>query len=191
MALLNTCMDYLGLGSSNDGPKTDDVEEITNLDRVHSLRQAGCQHEVASSLIKLVDQDGAGEWPPKVNHDDWPLALRPYKDIYLELAPLLPQHEPSLDDGVNNARREIYRSLFRKLLIERVDIARVQKILATVEVGNWDLFPREAYNGFYCCVAVCRHAYRLVLKFAKGTGTKLSIDGRRFQSSKSLNSKRL
>lgn len=191
MALLNTCMDYLGLGSSNDGPKTDDVAEIPNLERIHSLRQADRQHEVASRLIKLFDQDGAGEWPPKVNHDDWPLALRPYKDIYLELAPLLPQHEPSLDDEVNHVRREKYRSLCRRLLIERVDIARVLTIMAAVEAGNWDLFPREAYNGFYCCVAVCRHAYRLVLKFTKGRGTKLFIDGRRFQLSKLLRSKRL
>lgn len=162
MELLKTGIDSLGLGSSNHNPTSDDIAEISNSERVYSLKQADHQHEAALSLIRLFDQDGAGEWPPEVNHDDWPLALRPYKEIYLELAPLLPQHEPSLDDEVNNVRREEFRSLCRKLLVERVDIAKVQTIMAAVEAGNWDLFPRQAYNGFYCCVAVCRHAYRSV-----------------------------
>ena len=104
--------------------------------------------------------DGAGAWPPKANHDYWPVALRPYKDIYLELNPLLPAAEPSLDDNVNSERRNTYRSLMRKLLAERINIAQVEEIMAAVDAGNWDVLPRDALNGFYCCVAVCRHAYR-------------------------------
>lgn len=88
------------------------------------------------------------------------MALRPYKDIYLELIPLLPTAERSLDDNVNNARRNKYRSLMRKLLTERINIAQVEEIMAAVEAGNWDVLPRDAYNGFYACDAVCRHAYR-------------------------------
>ena len=160
LALLVSCIEYLGLLSSIHHQEPIDVAEISNSERVHYLKQSDFQHEAALDLINLFDQDGAGAWPPKVNHDNWPLALRPYKDIYLELVPLLPRGEPSLDDEVNNLLRANYRTLFRRFLAARVDIARVQTIMAAVESGNWDLFPREAYNGFYCCIAVCRHAYR-------------------------------
>lgn len=88
------------------------------------------------------------------------MALRPYKDIYLALAPLLPAAEPSLDDNANNERRNNFRLLMGKLLNERINIAQVEQILAAVEAGNWDILHRDAYNGFYACVAVCRHAYR-------------------------------
>lgn len=88
------------------------------------------------------------------------MALRPYKDIYLELIPLLSTAQPTLDDNANNERINTYRSLMRELFAVRVDIAQVEEIMATVEAGNWDVLPRDAYNGFYCCVAVCRHAYR-------------------------------
>ena len=134
--------------------------EVPNSARAQDLRSLKDRHEAASALVELFDKDGAGAWPPKATHDSWPLALRPFKDIYIELVPLLPAAEPSLDDNVNNVRREHYRSLMRKLLAERVDIKQVQSILAAVEAGNWDIFPRDAYNGFYCAVAVCRHAYR-------------------------------
>lgn len=124
------------------------------------MRTLKRRHETASTLFELVDKDGAGAWPPKANHNSWPMALRPYKDIYLELIPLLPTAERSLDDNVNNARRNKYRSLMRKLLTERINIAQVEEIMAAVEAGNWDVLPRDAYNGFYACDAVCRHAYR-------------------------------
>lgn len=137
-----------------------EVTERPNSARIQDLRPFHTDHEVASTLIELFDKDGAGAWPPKAKHDNWPIALRPYKDIYLELAPLLPASQPSLDDDINQVRREHYRSLMRKHLKERISIAQVQTILEAVEVGNWDIFPRDAYNGFYCCVAVCRHAYR-------------------------------
>lgn len=137
-----------------------EVKECLNSARVQDLRPFKGQHELASTLIELFDKDGAGAWPPKANHTSWPEAVRAYKDIYLELVSLLPAAEPSLDDEVNNVRRENYRSLMRTLLTERVDTNRVQGVLAAVEAGNWDIFPRDAYNGFYCAVAVCRHAYR-------------------------------
>jgi hypothetical protein len=137
-----------------------EIDETENVSRIQDLRNLKGRHETASTLFELVDKDGAGAWPPKANHDSWPMALRPYKDIYLELNPLLPAAEPSLDDNVNHERRHRYRSLMRKLLTERINIAQVEEILAAVEAGNWDIFPRDAYNGFYACVAVCRHAYR-------------------------------
>ncbi len=136
-----------------------EVYETGNISRIQDLRTLKGRHETASILTELFDRDGAGAWPPKANHDSYPMALRPYKDIYLELVPLLSAAEPSLDDNVNNERRNKYRSLMRKLLTERIKIAQVEEIMAAVEAGNWVL-PRDAYNGFYACVAVCRHAYR-------------------------------
>ncbi len=137
-----------------------EVDETGNASRIQDLRTLKGQHETASILSELFDKDGAGAWPPKANHDSWPMALRPYKDIYLELIPLLPAAEPSLDDDVNNERRSKYRSLMRKLLAEQINIAQVKEVMAAVEAGNWHVLPRDAYNGFYACVAVSRHAYR-------------------------------
>lgn len=136
-----------------------EVDEIGDSSRIEHLRTLK-DREAASVLLELFDKDGAGAWPPRANHDSWPMALRPYKDIYLELVPLLPAAEPSPDDQVNNERRNKYRSLMGKLLQERINIAQVEQILAAVEAGKWDAFPRDAYNGFYACVAVSRHAYR-------------------------------
>lgn len=136
-----------------------EVDEMGSSSSIEDLRTLK-DRETASVLLELFDKDGAGAWPPKANHDLWPMPLRPYKDIYLELVPMLPAAEPSLDDNVNNERRNRYRSLMRKLLKERINIAEVEQIMAAVEAGNWDVLPRDAYNGFYACVAVCRHAYR-------------------------------
>lgn len=135
----------------------DETGTISKLQDVKSLKD---QHEAAATLSELIEKDGAGSWPPKASHDSWPAALRPYKDIYLELNPFLPSAEPSLDDGVNEERRNRYRSMMRKLFAERVNITEVEAIMAASEAGDWTVLPRDAYNGFYCAVAVCRHAYR-------------------------------
>lgn len=136
------------------------IDEHENVSKYQVLKNLRDRHEVAAVMSRLIEEDGAGAWPPNANHDDWPMALRPYKDVYFQLIPLLSAAPPSLDDEVNNERREKYRSIMRKLLMERINIPQVVSIMAAVEAGNWDLFPRDAYNGFYCCIAVCRHAYR-------------------------------
>ncbi|MCJ1425370.1 hypothetical protein MMC29_003269 [Sticta canariensis] len=141
-------------------PRPGDDDETGNVSKIRSLRALKDRHEAASILSEMIDKDGAGAWPPKTNHDSWPIALRPYKDIYLELVPLLPAAEPSLDDNINNERRSNYRSLMRKLLTERVNIAQVEQLMVAMEAGNLDVLPRDAVNGFYACIAVCRHAYR-------------------------------
>lgn len=135
-------------------------DETGTSSKLQDLKSLKGQHEAAATLFELIEKDGAGAWPPRANHVSWPAALRPYKEIYLELNPLLPSAEPSLDDGVNEERRNKYRSLMRKLFAERVNIGEVQAIMAAAEAGNWDVLPRDAYNGFYSAVAVCRHAYR-------------------------------
>ena len=145
-------------------PRTREATQSGNAHMIQHINSLKGHHEIASRLHELVEKDGAGDWPPRANHDLWPAALLPYKDIYLELVPLLPAEVPSLDDNVNYERRGAYRSLMRKLLSERINIVEVEKILAGTEAGNWDILPRDAYNGFYCCVAVCRHAYRQVTR---------------------------
>lgn len=142
------------------------IDENENVSKYQALRNLQNQHEVAAVMSRLVETDGAGAWPPNANHEAWPLALRPYKEIYFKLIPLLSAAPPSLDDDVNNKRREKYRSMMRKSLMEQINIPQVVAILAVVEAGNWDLFPRDAYNGFYCCVAVCRHAYRYAVSLS-------------------------
>ena len=151
-------------------------EDIIDSVRIKDLRQSE-DHELAAALIRLFEKDGAGAWPPKANHESWPIALRPYKDIYLKLASILPTAEPSLDDYVNSARREFYRSRMRDLLADRVDVAAVQSILERFEAGSWDVFPRDAYNGFYACIAVCRHAYRCVSPNREGDAELKTLDG--------------
>ena len=146
-------------------PKQSEGDELGNAWKIRELRRFNGRHEAASILLELLEKDGAGAWPPKANHDSWPPALCPYKDIYLELVPLLPTAEPSLDDNVNRERINHFRLLMQKSLKERIDIAEVKEILAAVEAGNEVVLPRDAYNGFYGCVAVCRHAYRYVHAF--------------------------
>ncbi|KAK4641311.1 hypothetical protein QC761_503080 [Podospora bellae-mahoneyi] len=129
------------------------------LDTIHDLSDC---HEVASSFSTLVQQDGAGYWPPRSNHNEktWPACLQAYKDIYHEMAPLLPAENASLNDNINERRIFEFRTRFVQLLSQKVDLAEVQRLLQAADAGRWDVFPRDAYNGFYCCVAWCRHAYR-------------------------------
>ncbi|EEP76193.1 predicted protein [Uncinocarpus reesii 1704] len=141
-------------------PKTVEASNPGNSWMIRDLAALKDRCEAAAALSKLVEEDGAGSWPPKADHNSWPTPLLPYKDIYLELAPLLPTPRPSLDSEVNDEKRARYRSLMRRLLSERINVPQVEDILATVETGNWESFPRDAYNGFYCCIAVLRHAYR-------------------------------
>lgn len=139
-----------------------DLEEDSNAARIQDLRLLKDRHKTAAALSNLVDKDGAGAWPPKATHNSWPLALRPYKEIYLELIQHFSVAEASLDDELNRERIDKFRSRMRKLLIEKINITQVKGIMGAAEAGNWDIFPRDAYNGFYCCIAVCRHAYRYV-----------------------------
>lgn len=117
-------------------------------------------HQLVSSFITLVNEDGAGTWPPRANHSSWPLALRPYKHVYLEMVQYLSVETPSLNDNVNRERCNSFRSLMQKLLTERINNSHVKEIMQQMESGNLDILPHDQINGFYCVVAVCRHAYR-------------------------------
>ncbi|KAH7094616.1 hypothetical protein FB567DRAFT_565799 [Paraphoma chrysanthemicola] len=118
-------------------------------------------HETGGALSNMVQADGAGSWPPKATHGaGWPSELLPFHEIYLEMIPLLSSSNPSLDDAVNIERRDQFRALMSKKLNERVDMARVQALVSSIEAGNWSGCSRQAYNGFYCCIGVLRHSYR-------------------------------
>jgi hypothetical protein len=134
----------------------------TAADNIQEIRNLIDCHETANVLNELIHKDGAGSWPPRANHthSNWPAALQPYKEIYEELGPLLPTDTPSLDDQVNSARIAQFRAKFRNRLRERVDLGSVRQLLRAAESGRWDVFPRDIYNAFYCCIASCRHAYR-------------------------------
>jgi hypothetical protein len=99
-------------------------------EKIDEIKALAEHHEVAEKLNALIQKDGAESWPPNVNHDHttWPAALRPYKEIYLELAPLLPQATPSLDDDVNLKRMANFREQFRELLQERVNPDKVMSV---------------------------------------------------------------
>jgi hypothetical protein len=121
------------------------------------------RHELLEVYFDLIEKDGAGFWPPRAKHHSWPKGLGPYHDVYLEVAPYLSTEKPSLSDAYNTKRRKDFRSRMQKLLKERIDITEVQKILTEVEAGNRDLIDRDAFNGFFSCIAISRHAYRYVL----------------------------
>lgn len=106
------------------------TQSSTKEEKICAIKALAEHHEVAETLNELIQKDGAGSWPPNTKHTHitWPLPLRPYKEIYFELAPLLPQAEPSLDDKVNIARIAEFRQRFRMLLRERVDLVEVKKV---------------------------------------------------------------
>ncbi|KAL5116567.1 hypothetical protein ACEQ8H_005563 [Pleosporales sp. CAS-2024a] len=104
--------------------------------KIKEIKALAEYHEVGRILHELIQTDGAGSWPPNANHDmsTWPQALQPYVEIYLEMAPFLPQATPSCDDEVNMTRILAFRQRYDDLLHERVDLAGVVKS-TRIQVG--------------------------------------------------------
>jgi hypothetical protein len=123
------------------------------------------QNEAAVALCKLIQYDGAGKWPPRVDHDNWPPALVPYKEIYLEMIPLLSSPSVSLDDTINNDIRKRFRTRMSNLLQQRINTQEVEDIMFAAELGGPGSLPRSSYNGFWNCVALCRHMYRYAVVY--------------------------
>jgi hypothetical protein len=138
-------------------------QQIGDLFRPEWAKDSNIQNEAAVALSKLVQYDGAGTWPPRSDHVNWPRALVPYRDTYFEMVPLLSSAAASLDDNINNAIREDFRTKMRKLLKQRIDIQEVEDIMFAAELGGPGSLPRSSYNGFYNCIAVCRHMYRYTI----------------------------
>jgi hypothetical protein len=127
---------------------------------LEDLKALKIRHDVHSAFMTLINDEGAGSWPPRATHDEFPPALRFYRQIYAAMAPLLATANPSLDDEYNKIRCQEFRSRMQALLTEKVDMKATRSALETVQSGNWDAFPRDAYNGFYSCIACLRHTYR-------------------------------
>ncbi|KAI0502774.1 hypothetical protein F5B22DRAFT_58276 [Xylaria bambusicola] len=131
-----------------------------NAGRILDLKDLASKNEVASALFRLVSEDGAGLWPPRAAHNRLPSCFQPYQDIYLELIPNLSTAIPALDDDINKQRIEEFRHKMSRLLCERVNILEVKHVLERFKLEGSRSLTQEIYNAVYCCVAVCRHAYR-------------------------------
>ncbi|RFU27639.1 hypothetical protein B7463_g8719, partial [Scytalidium lignicola] len=124
---------------------------------VKSLKPIRKPHPTQACLEQLLEKEGAGSWPPRTSYgESWPKALRPYHEIYLALAPLL----PCKDDEISFERCLNYRAQMRGLLRDRVQLADVEALLCAAEQENKSILPGEAWNGFYSCIASLRHAFR-------------------------------
>ncbi|KAK4221413.1 hypothetical protein QBC38DRAFT_377177 [Podospora fimiseda] len=157
-------LDFFNLNFFNNTSTTQASSHLkhTNTQKIQDINTLADCHEIASRLSELIRKDGAGSWPPNTNHlsTTWPASLRPYKEIYTEMAPLLPAAHASLDDNINHQIISSFRSRFRQLLSEKVNLDEVTSLLSAAASGRWDVFPRDTYNAFYSCLAWCRHAYR-------------------------------
>ncbi|KAI3336198.1 hypothetical protein F4824DRAFT_509968 [Ustulina deusta] len=129
-------------------------------DRIRDITDLALRNETASALSKLVEEDGAGNWPPRAAHHNLPRCFQPYQSIYMEIIPTLSTNTPTLDDAANKERMANFRRTMSKLLAERVNIPEVEAALKRFESGDHSSLKREVYNAVYCCIAVSRHAYR-------------------------------
>jgi hypothetical protein len=106
---------------------------------INKIKCQSTRHEVMTALAVLILEEGAGDWPPNAQHDHemWPSALTAYHDVYIEMAPVLPQLEPSLDNDVNLRRISAFREKYKDLLRRHVDLNEIKTVSAVrYEVGN-------------------------------------------------------
>lgn len=123
------------------------------------IKSLGTSHETAIWLQTLIQTDGAGDWPPRAVHGmQWPEPLRPYHEIYSVMSPKLASTEHLTNDEANISRHEKFRSQMAALLRAQVDLTAVESVLHGPIPGTG--FSREACNGFFACIAYCRHAFR-------------------------------
>ncbi|KAH8430228.1 uncharacterized protein LDX57_007897 [Aspergillus melleus] len=140
--------------SNGDSPL--DLDHHPVVDQIKSL---GTTHETAVRLQTLIQTDGAGSWPPRaVHHAEWPEALHPYHEVYRAMSPQLASNVHLTDDRMNLSRCRAFRSQMTALLQAHINLDAVENALCDLAQG--DGFSREACNGFFACVAYCRHAFR-------------------------------
>lgn len=140
--------------SGRDSPP--DLDHHHYIDQIKSL---GTIHETAVQLQTLIQTDGAGSWPPRaVHHVEWPEALRPYHEVYRAMSPKLASNVHLTNDRLNLSRCKAFRSQMTALLQAHIDLAAVENAFYNPTQGGG--FSREACNGFFACIAYCRHAFR-------------------------------
>lgn len=114
--------------------------------------------QTALCLKDLLAVSG-GSWPPNTTYGtQWPPALRAYHGAYTKMAPSLATEEVSLDDEENRRRTLAFRRGFEEAL-QRVDMTLVSSLLSSDD----NAMTAMDWNGFFACIALSRHAYRLVL----------------------------
>ncbi|KAJ5101980.1 hypothetical protein NUU61_004202 [Penicillium alfredii] len=130
-------------------------------DYISQIKASKDQHVTAEALRNMINLEGAGNWPPNASHrNSWPTVLRPYHDIFLELAPLLPSVNACADVTINQIRREEYRMRLQKLLQDRVDLAAIESLLLSSKANGNPPLSRDACNGFFACIGYLRHGFR-------------------------------
>ncbi|KAI1273572.1 hypothetical protein F5Y07DRAFT_391210 [Xylaria sp. FL0933] len=129
-------------------------------EKIRKLQSFAAYHDVAASLATLINRDGAGDWPPRTSYKSWPTALLPYQKILLEVLPSLATEAPLLDVASDIKRRERFRRFMERLLHENVHLPSAIKVLDEIKTDKWDHLSRDQLNGFFCCIALSRHAYR-------------------------------
>lgn len=117
-------------------------------------------HAAQNSLRDLIEIDGAGTWPPTTVYGDaWPELLQPFHDVYQAMAPALSIAELSGNDVTNFQRCLDFRVQMRTLYNDQVKIEEVKALLDAAE-NDESVLSRAAWNGFFACIALSRHAFR-------------------------------
>ena len=117
-------------------------------------------HATQNSLRDLIEIEGAGTWPPTTVYGEaWPEVLQPFHDIYQAMAPALSVVELTGDDVKNFQRCLDFRVQMRQLYNDQVKVEQVKALLDVAEKDE-SILSRAAWNGFFACIALSRHAFR-------------------------------
>ncbi|KAF9039532.1 hypothetical protein BDZ89DRAFT_384414 [Hymenopellis radicata] len=134
------------------------VAHAKDCDAVQEIHARQKEDDTFACLHQLVALSG-GTWPPRTTYgDEWPPALRAYHEAYKIMAPSLSTEDISLDDEHNLQRTLTFRMGMKKAL-ESVDTEAVRTLLEENDKADSTMTPAD-WNGFFACVALCRHAYR-------------------------------
>ncbi len=140
--------------SAAHAKECDPVQEINA--RQNEDDTFACLHQ----LVAL----GGGSWPPRTTYgNEWPPALRAYHKAYKIMAPTLSTEDISMDDEHNLHRTSTFRMGMKEAL-ESVDLEAVCTLLGKNDRDS--VMTPADWNGFFACIALSRHAYRFVLRFA-------------------------
>lgn len=128
------------------------------LDNADSLCKLQGKHDVALKFLRILELDGDGLWPPEASYENWPATLSPYKAIWNDAVRLIADPKNSISGNQNSYKIEIVRHRLKVLLKTSVELSKVNQTLCHAVHGN--VLSQRQYNGFCCCIAYLRHAYR-------------------------------
>ncbi|CEJ88242.1 hypothetical protein VHEMI04656 [[Torrubiella] hemipterigena] len=149
---------HTSIQSAASIPDQDTANSVDINTDIGSLLPLTIHHEFAKAYIRLVNEDGAGSWPPAANFDFWPPAIQPYQDIYTQYTSSLTVSEASLYDDVNEGNRHKFRTDMQKLLQEHINLDSVRQALELD--SSKPSVSRDQINAFHGTLAYLRHVYR-------------------------------